>query len=170
MGSGVLASQTADSKLLFRKGCPRGSSIFHNSTTKFTFPVKVCCLRAYSSPLCWLHLVARYHRALHVPTWMQAIVFFFPFLSHPKLGVNLARSSQIMFCTPWLSKCKIHVYIFSWSSFPYSWDNSNHFLFDSAFSFHTLILHITGSNVVVKSLWLACTSFHSCGREINAEM
>lgn len=116
------------------------------------------------------------------PIWLQGTTEFWmclhrwePLLlplSHPKLGMNLARSSQIIFCIPWLNRCKIHIYEFSWSCFPCSWDNSQSFLFNIVSRPSTPILwfcNITGSKVVVKSLWLACTSFNAGRRQINAE-
>lgn len=117
--------------------CPPGSSIFHSPASKLEFPpkVKVCCLHAYSSPLSvlvasfWLlsttELRTYLQRGNHLP--LQSLCPFVPFLSHPELGRDLARSSQTMCCTPWLNRCKIHVYIVSWRTSPYSWDDSWNF-------------------------------------------
>lgn len=89
--------------------------------------------------------------------------------SHPKFGMNLARLSQAMFCTLWLSKRHIHLYKLSWNSTPQSWNDSCDFFFNSIFS-HIWILYISRSNAVLESLWLACTSFHSWGKQMNAEI
>lgn len=103
--------EIADPNLLFGRGCPHGSSIFHNPTIKFTFSLKVDCLQACSSPLSVLATSGCKVPQNSERAGIGESPCFSPFLSHPKFGMNLPRSSQIMLCSPWLSKCKIHLHI-----------------------------------------------------------